>query len=146
MSCAPISSVVVISSANWLRSASVMARQKSIVLEIDYGNFLKLAESNSHLLLRVIEQLSKKLNEMTTRARQFVHMSAQERVLYVLRDIASQASVELTDQGHLVAITKNEIGNMAGCSRETASRALRDLEVAGKIVNSGRKVLVKAQA
>lgn len=128
---------------DWLRSASVQAREKSMVLEVDYDQYLKLAEANQMLLLKIIHQLAKKLAEMTTRARQFVHMAAAERVLYVLRSLSKMSGVTQNEAGALVSITKKELGNMAGCSRETASRALQDLEIDGVIANEGRKVVVK---
>ncbi len=129
-------------SSQWVRSASVKMRQKSVVLEVNYGQFLRLAEQHNEFFLTIIYQISRKLNEMTRRARQFVHLSAPERVLYVLRDLADQPGANAVEEGMLVSITKREIGNIAGCSRETASRALQELEASGMIANSGRKVLV----
>lgn len=127
---------------DWRRSASVRARCKCQVLELEYSNFLTLAAEHNQLLIRIIHQLSMKLNEMTRRARQFVHMSAPERVLYVLRELAQQPDAEPRTGGALVAVTKHEIANIAGCTRETVSRALQELEETGAIENQGRKVLV----
>ena len=128
--------------SDWLRSASVQAREKSMVLEMEYTSYLRLAETHQEFLVKIIHQLAKKLGEMTTRARQFVHMGAAERVLYVLRDLARMSDVVQGESGALVSITKKELGNMAGCSRETASRALQELEGNGLITNQGRKVMV----
>jgi CRP/FNR family cyclic AMP-dependent transcriptional regulator len=73
-----------------------------------------------------------------------VHLGAAERVLYVIRDLSRMSGVEQTEQGALVAVTKKELGNMAGCSRETASRSLQELEADGSIINQGRKIVVLA--
>lgn len=129
---------------DWNRSAAVRTRSRSLVLEVDYGEFLRLAGEHNQLLVRIIHQLSHKLFEMTTRARQFVHMSAPERVMYVLQDLSIQHGAESQAEGILVTVTKKELGNMAGCSRETASRALQELEASGRIAIQGRKVMVKS--
>lgn len=131
---------------DWQRTASVRARCKCQVLELDYRNFLGLAAEHNRLLIRIIHQLSLKLDEMTRRARQFVHMGASERVLYVLRELARHSDAEPCNGGVLLAVTKHEIANFAGCTRETVSRALQELEEGGVIENQGRKVLVLHQA
>lgn len=127
---------------DWQRTASVRARCKSQVLVMDYRSFLSLAAKHNHLLIHIIHQLSTKLNEMSQRARQFVHMSAPERVLYVLHRLARQTDAEPRNGGALIAVTKHEIANIAGCTRETVSRSLQELEEEGAIENQGRKVLV----
>ena len=128
---------------SWRRTASVQARSKCTILEISYSNFLQLSAKDNRLLIGIIDQLSKKLNEMTQRARQFAHMSAPERVLYVLRILSQQSDAIPHDGGALVSVTKHEIASIAGCTRETVSRALQELESDGLIANAGRKVLVK---
>ncbi|MDX1496747.1 MAG: cyclic nucleotide-binding domain-containing protein [Salinisphaeraceae bacterium] len=131
---------------DWKRTASVRARSKCKIVEIEYGNFLSLAAEHNEYLIRIIHQLSNKLSEMTSRARQFVMMSANERILYVLTDLARQVDAEITTEGRLIAVTKHEVANMAGCSRETVSRALQELEEEGLIKNVARKVLVMTPA
>ena len=124
------------------RSANVIARDQVELLEIGYRRFLIAAEQNTELWLAIIGQLSNRLKEVTDRVRILARHNTTHRIAFLLKELSELPDAETTARGRMLSVSRQELANMAGCTREVVSRSLQDIANAGFIEFCGRKILV----
>jgi CRP/FNR family transcriptional regulator len=94
------------------------------------------------IALRLVVALGRRLRETNERLARQSFQTVQSRVAAVLRDLALQAIAEgADDRDVLVTATQADLAQLAGSSRESASRFLAVLERAG-VISQGRGRLV----
>lgn len=124
------------------RTASVIARDDVEVYEIDYAEFKAAAQNSPELWMRIIKQLSGRLHEVTERVRILARCNATQRIAVILKQLSAQPDAQNTPSGCRLQVTRQELANMAGCTREMVSRSLQELARAGFIELPGRDILV----
>ena len=126
-----------------LRSARISARSPCAVLEIGYDRFNELARLHCELWAEISRQLARDLHAVSRRLAQVPNQHVMDRVWSVLVDLASHEPCDDLRAGVEVRITRNDLGMLAGCSREVAGLALRDLSQAGKLELKGHAVRLR---
>jgi CRP/FNR family transcriptional regulator, cyclic AMP receptor protein len=127
-----------------VRSARVQTRIDSSLLEIDYARFVELSRAHPLLWLELAGQLAARLRRTNRRLVGVRVLKLSERVWYVLTELAERPDVQRVDGGCRVRITRDELGMLTGCTRETAGKALAELEQDGRIRTEGRSIVVPA--
>jgi len=127
------------------RSAMVQARDECLVLEIAYERFLELTRKHTQLWLELAGQLAERLRATNQRLATMPLLHAAERVWSVVAEVAAHGQPQ--PGGDIpIRITRQEIGKLAGCSRELAGMVLQDLAKSGRVKLRGQTILVSAQA
>ncbi|MEC9362319.1 MAG: cyclic nucleotide-binding domain-containing protein [Sinimarinibacterium flocculans] len=129
-------------SGDGVRSAQVQARVDSTLLEIDYARFVELSREHPVLWLELAGQLAARLRRTNRRLVGVRVLKLSERIWYVLAELAARPDAQRVDGGHCVRITRDELGMLTGCTRETAGKALAELEQDGRIRTQGRSIIV----
>lgn len=125
------------------RSATVETLEDSEFLTIKGSKFIKVLETNPRISLSVIQTLSGRLRDTSARIRSLIFLDTYSRVGRYLLDRAKTEGRELADGSILVGRpTHEDIAGFIGTSRETVSRALKELENQGLLKNVGRKVIL----
>jgi CRP/FNR family transcriptional regulator len=95
------------------------------------------------IAIKLVIALGRRLREANERLARQSFQTVQSRVATVLADLVDQARAEGAGNGSdiLVVSTQAELAQLAGSSRESASRFLAVLERAG-IITQGRGKLV----
>jgi CRP/FNR family transcriptional regulator len=98
----------------------------------------RLLREHPDLAVKLVTSLGRRLREANDRLTRQSFQTVQSRVAVVLSELVEQARQEGAGQRDvLVTITQADVAQLAGSSRESASRFLAVLERAG-LVTQGR--------
>jgi len=121
------------------RSATVTAQEPSEVLTMSREHFLSIAEKTPKILLKMTAVLSKRLRRTNELIHSLAFFDVYGKVARVLLNLAAERG-RVTDQGTVIdmRLTQQELAELAGMTRETMARTLREFQQAGCIrVESG---------
>lgn len=125
------------------RSATVETLEDSQFLTLNGRDFIKVLSSNLDVAISVIKTLSRRLKDTSTRIRNLIFLDTYSRVGRFLLEMAKKEGRELADGSLIVNRPKHdEIASFVGTSRESVSRALKELENQGLIRSIGKKVIL----
>jgi CRP/FNR family transcriptional regulator len=121
------------------RSATVEALEPTSVVAVLGPDMRALMREHSEIATRLVIALGRRLREANERLSRQSFQTVQSRVATVLSQLAAQAG---SGSGEvLVTATQADLAQLAGSSRESASRFLAVLERAG-VISQGRGRLV----
>jgi CRP/FNR family transcriptional regulator len=120
------------------RSATVESLDAVAAIAILGPDMRRLLREHPDLAVKLVIGLGRRLREANERLARQSFQTVQSRVAIVLGNLVAQAQAEgAGDDDVLVRVTQSDIAQLAGSSRESASRFLAVLERAG-IVEQGR--------
>jgi CRP/FNR family transcriptional regulator, cyclic AMP receptor protein len=124
------------------RSATVEAVQRTSVVGVLGPDMRRLMTEHAEIAARLVIALGRRLRETNERLSRQSFQTVQSRVAVVLSElVAQEATAEDGAKDVLVRATQAELAQLAGSSRESASRFLAVLERAG-VISQGRGRLV----
>ncbi len=124
------------------RSATIEAIEPTSVVGVLGPDMRRLMKQHPEIAARLVIALGRRLREMNERLSRQSFQTVQSRVASVLSDLVESeiaAGKQATDV--LVTATQADLAQLAGSSRESASRFLAVLERAG-VISQGRGRLV----
>ena len=116
------------------RSATVAALQQSVTMAIYYGEFERLRSQHPQIdrvLTAFLVGEIRRQNELLLDA---LYIPAERRVLRRLAELADMYA----DADGVIALTQEELGQIAGATRATVNRVLREQEERGTIALARR--------
>ena len=120
------------------RSATVETVDEVEVVALLASDMRRLMREHEDISIKLIQTLGRRLREANERISRQSFQTVQSRVATVLAQLAVSAAEQRTLPGDVVVTaTQAEIAQLAGSSRESASRFLAVLERAG-VVSQGR--------
>jgi CRP-like cAMP-binding protein len=124
------------------RSATVETLERTDAIAILGGDMRRLLREHPDIAVKLISALGRRLRETNERLARQSFQTVQSRVAGVLVQLVESARAEGADEGDvLITSTQADLAQLAGSSRESASRFLAVLERAG-IISQGRGKLV----
>jgi CRP/FNR family cyclic AMP-dependent transcriptional regulator len=124
------------------RSATVEAIEPTSVVAVLGPDMRRLMGEHPEIATRLVIALGRRLREMNERLSRQSFQTVQSRVAVVLSELVAQAIADGAEGGSvLVTATQAVLAQLAGSSRESASRFLAVLERAG-VISQGRGRLV----
>jgi CRP/FNR family transcriptional regulator len=135
------------------RSATIEAVERTSAVAVLGPDMRRLMSEHAEISSRLVIALGRRLRETNERLSRQSFQTVQSRVAVVLSQLVEQQSAEhdgeagATGGDVLVTATQADLAQLAGSSRESASRFLAVLERAGVISQGrGRLVVHDAQA
>jgi CRP/FNR family transcriptional regulator len=120
------------------RSATVETLEAVEAVAVAGSDMRRLLREHPDIAVKLVIALGRRLREANERLTRQSFQTVQSRVAVVLRQQVDQARAEGAGDGDvLVRITQADIAQLAGSSRESASRFLAVLERAG-VITQGR--------
>jgi CRP-like cAMP-binding protein len=120
------------------RSATVESVEDTDAIAILSADMHRLLREYPDISVKLIAALGRRLRETNERLARQSFQTVQSRVAAVLAELVQEARSEGSNEGDVViTATQAELAQMAGSSRESASRFLAVLERAG-IISQGR--------
>jgi CRP/FNR family transcriptional regulator, cyclic AMP receptor protein len=120
------------------RSATVEALDDLEVVAILAGDLRGMLRRHPDIAIKLLAALSRRLRETNERLTRQSFQTVQSRVAAVLAElVAASRSEGATESDVLITATQSDLAQLAGSSRESASRFLAVLERAG-IITQGR--------
>ncbi len=127
---------------NEKRSATIEAIGRTEVIAILGGDMRRLLRQHPDIGVKLIGALGRRLRETNERLARQSFQTVQSRVAAVLAQLVAAARSEGAPEGDvLITSTQADLAQLAGSSRESASRFLAVLERAG-IITQGRGKLI----
>jgi CRP/FNR family transcriptional regulator, cyclic AMP receptor protein len=124
------------------RSATVEAIERTHAVAVLGPDMRRLMSEHAEISARLVIALGRRLRETNERLSRQSFQTVQSRVAVVLIQLVQQESAgEDKRDGVLVTATQADLAQLAGSSRESASRFLAVLERAG-VISQGRGRLV----
>jgi CRP-like cAMP-binding protein len=118
------------------RGASVLALDRTRVMGVPFTVLDELRESDPSVDRFLIEIMRREVLRLSKHVVVTAYGSVEERVAFALRVLIGPVS---GPPPHPVAVTQADLASVAGLTRSTTNRALRDLDQAGVIeVRRGR--------
>jgi CRP/FNR family transcriptional regulator len=126
------------------RSATVEAADDLETIAILGRDMRRLLRQHADISYKLVVALGRRLRETNERLARQSFQTVQSRVAGVLSELAQRADEEGHDGtgGVLLKVTQVEVAQLAGSSRESASRFLAVLERAGVIEQGRGRILV----
>jgi CRP/FNR family transcriptional regulator len=123
------------------RSATVETLEPVVAVAILGSDMRRLMREHADLAVKLVISLGRRLRETNDRLARQSFQTVQSRVAGVLAELCTQARVEgaegADERDAEITITQADIAQLAGSSRESASRFLAVLERAG-VITQGR--------
>jgi CRP/FNR family transcriptional regulator len=125
------------------RSATVEAIERTEAIAILGGDMRRLLREHPDIAVKLLAALGRRLRETNERLARQSFQTVQSRVAAVLAQLVAAERAEGADDvgDVLITSTQADLAQLAGSSRESASRFLAVLERAG-IITQGRGKLV----
>ena len=124
------------------RSATVEALEPMEAIAILGGDMRRLLREHPDIAVKLLQALGRRLRETNERLARQSFQTVQSRVAGVISQLVAVARAEgADDQDVLITATQADLAQLAGSSRESASRFLAVLERAG-IITQGRGKLI----
>lgn len=123
-------------------SAWVRTRNECLLGEISHTRFRELANDDPELLFELARQLATRLRHTTVKVRDLAFLDVTGRIARTLLDLCQQPDAITHPDGMQLRISRQELGRIAGCSREMAGRVLKSLEEQSLIAVSGKTIVV----
>jgi CRP/FNR family cyclic AMP-dependent transcriptional regulator len=125
------------------RSASVKTLEDSVLLALSRRDFIDLLRQSPDLSLAVIAELANRLRETNEQARSLSFQGVEERTRSLFERIARSHETR-PDVRVTPALTHQQIADMVGTSRETVTRAIKQLKAAGWLDQEGKRYVIPA--
>jgi len=126
-----------------VRSATVETLDEVEVIAILGADMRRLLSKHPEMAAKLVTALGRRLRAANERLARQSFQTVQSRVAAVLGQLVGQAKAEGSgDADVLITVTQAEIAQLAGSSRESASRFLAVLERAGHVTQGRGRLTV----
>jgi len=130
-----------------MRGVWVRARYNCELAEINYQRLrqLALAELSAEyadILFVLGAQMALRLRTAGRKVSDMAFMDVSGRVLNALQDLSATSGAIVRENGRQISITHQELGCIAGCSREMVGRVLKDLQGQNLVQIKGKAIVV----
>ena len=112
------------------RTAWVKTKETCEIAEISYKKF------------KQIIHMARRLRQTSRQVSNLAFLDVAGRIAQTLMNLTKQPDAMTHPEGMQIRITRQEIGQMVGCSRETVGRILKMLEDDGLISAHGKTIVV----
>lgn len=124
------------------RTAWVRTRGNCEIAEISYKKFKQLVHLNPDILMYLSTQMARRLRMTSRQVSNLAFLDVAGRIAQTLLNLSKLPDAMTHPEGMQLKITRQEIGQMVGCSRETVGRVLKLLEDEGLISAHGKTIVV----
>lgn len=118
------------------RSASVVTLVPSQLLVITRQDFMRCLSMHPEIALRMMKGLTNRLRDLTDEVKSLALMDVYGRIARTLLKLAEEHDGQLL----ISQLSRKDLANMVGSSREMVSRVLRELERKGHIKIKGKSI------
>ena len=129
------------------RSATVTAIERSRVFILEQASFLQLIRQDPQWSLKMLATLSRRLRKANEKIGAAIFSDAYGKVARTLIDLIPEGGMTASNGIWIdLKLTRQELAAMAGVTRETFIRILKEFEKAGSVRVEGKQVVILRQA
>jgi CRP/FNR family cyclic AMP-dependent transcriptional regulator len=124
------------------RSATIVTKEPSEILIIHRDDFRRALSSNPDTMLSLLKVFLERLRKADEKIESLAFTNVRDRVAsFLMQSAEPQGGTWFVRE----ALTHQEIADMVGSSRETVSRAIKELQVAGHISIERKRITIHKQ-
>ena len=128
-------------------SAEVRAKTDCELAVVSHQKMTRLLENElfnerAEILQAISLQLSRRLLQTNRRITRLTHMDVAGRIARTILDMCKEPEAMSHPDGTQIHISRKDIGRLAGCTRETVGRVLRQMADDGMIEVNGMDIVV----
>jgi len=125
------------------RSATIISIEDSELRLIRRHDFTKLIQKHPGIALKLLEELTSRLRKADERIESLALLDVTGRIAGILLQLANERGEKSKDSLLIKARpTHQELANMAGTTRETVTRVLKQLETKKYISMDGKDITI----
>lgn len=122
--------------------AAIIANEKCECADMSYPMAHQFACNNQEFMCAIARQLSQRKNMLSEKVQDLVFLDATGRVHKALLDLAKRPSAITHPDGMQIKITRQEIAEFVGCSREMVGRILHNFQERGLMEAKGSTMVI----
>ncbi len=117
--------------------------EETLVCGFDKAGFENLVLENPNIGLQVIKNLSKRIDWLTSRMGSLSLSNLEDRLYNVLVNVAKEHGLK-DHKGYIIQfpLTHEELSFLVGAHRVSITKAMKSLKQSGKIVQTGRSLII----
>ena len=125
------------------RSATVTALEPCQAMVLFRDEFLKFIPRHPKVVMKILTTLSLRLRKANEKIRRLVFADAYEKVASILLDLLEERKIPLSAGAEIpLSLTRKELADLVGISRETLTRILADFQKAGLVRIERRRIAI----
>ena len=129
------------------RSANVMALEGTVLFTLHRRDFLDVLERFPSISIQLLREMTSRLRKSDQQIKSLSLSDAEHRIGIALHRFAEDMGIFKMGQVIINRLPyQQDIANMAGTSRETVSRMLKNLEKKGLVEREGRRLVIRDYA
>ena len=129
------------------RSANVMALEDAVLFTLHRRDFLDVLERFPSISIQLLREMTSRLRKSDQQIKSLSLSDAEHRIGIALHRFAEDMGIFRMGQVIIKRLPyQQDIANMAGTSRETVSRMLKNLEKKGLVEREGRRLVIRDYA
>ncbi|NQU54039.1 MAG: Crp/Fnr family transcriptional regulator [Bacteroidetes bacterium] len=128
------------------RESFATVTEDSLVCLVGISEFERILKNNPMLNLEVIKLIGFRLKRIRTRLERMWFKSAEERVKFLLNELAEDHGIQTVNGIEIpLRLKHQEIASLAATTRQTTTTILNKLVKQGEIEYDRRRILIKKQ-
>lgn len=127
-------------------SCSAVAMENSSVYFIPKAHFFSLIEKNSKFALQLFHLFSKELKKAEKKITSIAQRPVKERIAQSILQLIDYYGFEKDNSTMSIVITREEMANISGSTRETVIRVLTEFQEEKVLVLNGKKIKILQHA
>ena len=125
------------------RSANVMALEDTTLVTLSRRDFLDVLGQYPSISIQLLREMTSRLRKSDQQIKSLSLSDAEHRIGIALHRISEDVGIFRKGEVIIAQLPfQQDIANMAGTSRETVSRMLKNLNKKGLIKREGRKLII----
>ena len=125
------------------RSANVMALEDTTLVTLSRRDFLDVLGQYPSISIQLLREMTSRLRKSDQQIKSLSLSDAEHRIGIALHRISEEVGIFRKGEVIIAQLPfQQDIANMAGTSRETVSRMLKNLNKKGLINREGRKLII----
>jgi CRP/FNR family cyclic AMP-dependent transcriptional regulator len=101
-----------------------------------------MTRRHPNLWLELAGQIAARLRSVNRRIAEMPRLQACDRIWLVVAELAEQVVGNKDPEGIPLRVRREDLGKLAGCSREAAGLALQQLAAEGRVTLRGQTIVV----
>ncbi len=124
------------------RNTDAVTNRKSVIYKIEQKDLYDIHIDHPRIVQALLKQLSRRTHSLDEQIGNITFLKLESRIARILLDLTSSQNVIRNPKGTQIKISRKEIGEFAGCSREMAGRIIQDFVNKGLIEASGKTMVI----
>jgi len=127
---------------NHASDVRVITRTSCALATMDYQSFHQITQDHPEVLLALTQQMALRYQESCVKIVDLAFLDVPGRVTHALMSLVQAREAITHPEGVQIRITRLEIAQLLGCSREMVGRVLTNLDERGLIAARGKTIVV----